>query len=584
MTEQDNVISDEASMTSVPIETDTENIKPTEAATDELQSQNEVNEAPQVTDEQLNAKIQTSENEPSEQHQIDQQMSDGPQAADSNSNPNSDSELESVPINEPSSETQQQQQTTNEDHDEQEEEDITPSIQISEAVPHTEQPLPSSPSHKRTESILSTNTIASNTKSTLLLAKNTFETILQEKEIKKYPNAQKIIESTMSRVEQTMGQSGSFTLDSIDSILIFEALRASCRTKSSHIKRKALDCLSKLFSFRALDESLLINPPDSMASNDQNQNTQDGITPPPKQLLIDAAIDTIADCFDGEGTNEKLELQIVRALSSCILAEDATSLCHGQSLLKAIRTIYNIFVFSLNPSNQGIAQATLTQVISYVFERVDVKKLEANAALQSQRQSASNIDVTGGSPTEDTAPLTLENINRINADMETTLDDQEDQDIEQNNPQALAIKDTFLVFRTMAKICAKPLEADLDMRSHAVRSKLLSLHIIYSIIKEHIDLFLSPVVYLPGKDGVTLLESIRQYLCLSLSRNAASPVSPVFEITLEIMWLLISNLRAEFKREIPVFLNDIYFPIAELKASFDSSTKEILPKYYTKNL
>ena len=61
--------------------------------------------------------------------------------------------------------------------------------------------------------------------------------------------------------------------------------------------------------------------------------------------------------------------------------------------------------------------------------------------------------------------------------------------------QDLAVKDAFLVFRVMAKICAKPLETELDMRSHAVRSKLLSLHIIYSIIKDHIDVFLSHNIF-----------------------------------------------------------------------------------------
>ena len=111
------------------------------------------------------------------------------------------------------------------------------------------------------------------------------------------------------------------------------------------------------------------------------------------------------------------------------------------------------------------------------------------------------------------------------------------------------------------------MESSLDMRSHAVRSKLLSLHIIHSIIKDHIDVFLSQDLVLPGKDQSSLVDTVRQYLCLSLARNAASPISPVFEITLEIMWLLISNLRSEFKREIPVFLIEIYFPISDLKTS-----------------
>ncbi|CCD22281.1 Arf family guanine nucleotide exchange factor SEC7 NDAI_0A01230 [Naumovozyma dairenensis CBS 421] len=461
----------------------------------------------------------------------------------------------------------------------------TPSIQISEPATEQDSVIQSSlqtdrpaVSHTRNASILSSNTINANAKSTIALVKTTLEAIMKEKSMKKYPNAQKIIERTIARLDEEAAQT---ELQSIDSILIFEALRAACRTKSSKIKIKALDCLSKLFSFRALDESVLINLPDSLASDVQTQDdANNGITPPPKQKLIEAAIDTIAECFEGEGTNEKVELQIIRSLSSCILAEDSTSLCHGVSLLKAIRTIYNAFVFSLNPSNQGIAQATLTQVISYVFDRIDIKALENQNSTK-----ISNKDNTGVlEKEENNVPLTLENINKLNDAAENGNDLKDTEDLEPENKetldintsQDLAIKDAFLVFRTMAKICAKQLEADLDMRSHAVRAKLLSLHIIYSIIKDHIDLFLSPYVYFHGKESSTLLESVRQFLCLSLTRNAASPISPVFEITAEIMWLLIANLRAEFRREIPVFLTEIYFPITELKTSTSQQKRYFL--------
>lgn len=403
----------------------------------------------------------------------------------------------------------------------------------------------------------------SNAKSTISLVKETLKVILEDKDVKKYPNVQKVCERSLSKLQELSIQ-GAFILDSIT---IFEVLRACCRTKSHRIQLRALDCLSKLFSFRALDEEILVNPPDSMASNDQTQEdvTASGITPPPKQRLIDASIDTISDCFQGEGTDEKIELQIVRALSNCILTEDySSSLCHGASLLKAIRTIYNIFIFSLNSSNQGIAQATLTQIVNTVFDKIDLNQLPFYPTTESAETEDSESSVQH-------APLTLQNMDVLNEDDEQAMEETPKtgvmSDSEEQNIQDLLIKDAFLVFRAMSKISAKPLETELDMRSHAVRSKLLSLHIIHSLIKDHIDIFLSRAAYLPGKERVTLLDSMRQYLCLSLSRNAASSIAPVFEVTLEIMWLMISNLRAEFKREIPVFLTEIYFPISDLKTS-----------------
>ncbi|CDH10490.1 probable protein transport protein SEC7 [Zygosaccharomyces bailii ISA1307] len=404
----------------------------------------------------------------------------------------------------------------------------------------------------------------SNAKSTIALVRETLKVISEDKDIKKYPNVQKVSERTLAKLQELSAQGGSGPY-LLDSIAIFEALRSCCRTKSTRIQLKALDCISKLFSFRALDEAILVNPPDSMASNDQTQeDATTGITPPPKQRLIDASIDTISDCFQGEGTDERIELQIVSALSSCILTEDSYSLCHGASLLKAVRTIYNIFIFSLSSSNQGIAQATLTQIVGTVFDKIDLKQLPAYSSVDSQ-------EVDDNESAVQHPPLTLQNMDVLNEDEDQAMEDTSKMaqtgELDEQTLQELLIKDAFLVFRAMSKISAKPLETELDMRSHAVRSKLLSLHIIYSIIKDHIEIFLCRTAYLPGKERVTLLDSMRQYLCLSLSRNAASSIAPVFEVTLEIMWLIISNLRAEFKREIPVFLTEIYFPISDLKTS-----------------
>lgn len=440
--------------------------------------------------------------------------------------------------------------------------------------PQVRAPAANGAKHTRNTSTVSSVAGASNIKSTILLVKGTLQSIQEERDLKKHPNAQKLVERTLSRLSETMTQSNNDPRY-LDSLLVFEVLRSSCRTKSIRIQLKALDCLSKLFSFRELDESLLVNPPDSSASNDQGQETATtGITPPPKQKLIDAAIDTIADCFQGEGTDHRIELQIVRALSSCILVEDSSSLCHGASLLKAVRTIYNIFIFSLSGSNQGIAQATLTQIVTSVFDKIDLQKLSVAGASANRERAATLAE--GESTQEDSpsqTPLTLRTMAAINDEDDERIvgaDFQQSQDDSQEaitSNDDLFIKDAFLVFRAMAKISAKPLEAELDMRSHAVRSKLLSLHIIHSIIKDHVDVFLCRTAYLPGTEDITFLESIRQYLCLVLSRNAASSVSPVFEITAEILWLLISNLRAEFKREIPVFFTEIYFPISELTTS-----------------
>ncbi|KAL6941473.1 hypothetical protein ACO0RG_002604 [Hanseniaspora osmophila] len=431
-----------------------------------------------------------------------------------------------------------------------------------------------------------------NIRSTLTFLKKTFQEICSHKEIKNsYSTTFKLLEKTIQEIDVSLATESEQNPINLDSIKIFEALRSSCRTNVTSAKVKSLDGLSKLFSFQLLDERVLVNPPDSLTtsakisnnagSNNTDQDPSSIVTPPPKLKLVDAAIDTITDCFEGEVTDQKVELQIIRCLTSCILMEDTLNMCHGQSLLKAIRTIYNIFIFSLNSSNQTIAQATLIQVVQKVFERVDqVSKKFAQLIEKKNQKDVANSDeekVTDKQKSKNQEPLTLNALNSLNGQPEKQLESSAQEyypelSAEENTQLGkfqLVIKDAFLVFRSMTKISVKNIDENMDIRSHAVRSKLLSLHILHSIIRDHVDLFINHDLRLISANGdeEIFIDSVRQYLCLSISRNSTSPITPVYEITLEIMWLLMANLRYDFKREIPVFLTEIYLPIADMKTS-----------------
>jgi brefeldin A-inhibited guanine nucleotide-exchange protein len=45
---------------------------------------------------------------------------------------------------------------------------------------------------------------------------------------------------------------------------------------------------------------------------------------------------------------------------------------HQSSLLKAVRTVYNIFLLSTDPVNQTVAQGGLTQIVNHVFARCKI--------------------------------------------------------------------------------------------------------------------------------------------------------------------------------------------------------------------
>jgi brefeldin A-inhibited guanine nucleotide-exchange protein len=116
----------------------------------------------------------------------------------------------------------------------------------------------------------------------------------------------------------------------------------------------------------------------------------------------------------------------------------------------------------------------------------------------------------------------------------------------------LFIKDAFLVFRALCKLTMKALntESERDLKSHAMRSKLLSLHMVLSVLDGHVALFVDPtsIVYSnSSSESNSLLQASKQYLLLSLSRNAVSTVHQVFEISVEIFWRVLSGMRTKLK-------------------------------------
>jgi brefeldin A-inhibited guanine nucleotide-exchange protein len=63
-------------------------------------------------------------------------------------------------------------------------------------------------------------------------------------------------------------------------------------------------------------------------------------------------------------------------------------------------------------------------------------------------------------------------------------------------------------------------------------------------------LFVDPsaIIYSSSsKEGTSFIQAVNQYLCLSLSRNAVSPIPQVFEISVEIFWRVLSGMRTKLK-------------------------------------
>lgn len=125
-----------------------------------------------------------------------------------------------------------------------------------------------------------------------------------------------------------------------------------------------------------------------------------------------------------------------------------------------------------------------------------------------------------------------------------TLDEDEEDEI--------FVKDAYLVFRSMCRLSIKQLQSDQqqDIRTSNMRSKLISLAIIRTLLNNNMVVFTSPLVTIrssTNNEPTGFGQAVNQYLRLSLSKNGASSVRQVFECCCEIFWLMLKDMRVMLK-------------------------------------
>ncbi|KAI5122163.1 hypothetical protein M0805_007062 [Coniferiporia weirii] len=465
-------------------------------------------------------------------------------------------------------------------------------------------------------------TMSKGTTVSVVLISSALETIAASREAKRSLLLKEAVEKALSMVRA--GQGGDKPRD------IFEPLRLACETGNEKLQIASLDCISKLISHSFFLEAdgpvdhrqSLASPPASPAPNSRGfaSESQTNLRPP---TLVDIVTHTITACHS-ETVPDTVSLQIVKALLSLVLSP--VLLVHQSSLLRAVRTVYNVFLLSPDPVNQTVAQGGLTQMVHHVFTRCKVsgnrsdsidgslpQSPKPDSSSLRSRPSSKRPSLTPSTP--DTFPLppltppndadeeSSEKANEEKAAEVATADwnDSHDADVqfpgterttlqafEGHNPNDhlaeggypthaistndLFFKDAFLVFRALCKLTMKNLntESERDLKSHAMRSKLVSLHLVLTILNSHMQVFVDPssIIYsASSNEATTFINATKQYLCLSLSRNALSPVPQVFEISVEIFWRVLSGMRTKLKKEIEVFFHEIFIPILEMKTS-----------------
>ena len=465
---------------------------------------------------------------------------------------------------------------------------------------------PPSSSRERTDSQSTTATAdqssaKSSTRTSLVFVTGALEQINASKDAVRHKPLKELTERALNAIRTTHDPT------QIDPRILFAPLRvATEEANADNIVNAALDCIGKLISYSYFSTS---------------SDAQEGA--PPTESLIDQAIDTICNCFEGETTADRVQIQIIMSLLSAVLNDKVV--VHGAGLLKAVRQMYNIFLHSKSTQNQQIAQGTLSQMVSTVFERarnrIASKEARMNIAKPANKARDRSFEkVTGDSlPTtsrpsldqsgvatpfldemtqdlpvekDSEAKITLQTFERRGSFDESLREgptvvtrvrgrapslqqsgtngtvDEESAMSEEDEEDEVYMKDAFLVFRAMCKISIKPLRPEeiADPKSQGMRTKLLALHIVHTVLFNNSSLFLSPYATIRGgadQDATPFTQAVKQLLCQSLSRNGASSANRVFEVGCEIFWMMLKHLRVLLKKECEVFLKEIYLQILE---------------------
>ena len=470
--------------------------------------------------------------------------------------------------------------------------DTEPSSEKQDAAALPPQDEPSPGFRMRSDSRSTTNTLTTHRSgpvSSTVFIITSLDTIGASKEARKNKELEDTVKNALANVKQSEHQP-------IDPEVIFRPLYLATKSFSIPLQVTALDCIGKLITYSYF----------AFPSAKERETTAQGENTSERPPLIERAIDAICDCFENEATPVEIQQQIIKSLLAAVLNDKIV--VHGAGLLKAVRQIYNIFIYSKSTPNQQIAQGSLTQMVSTVFDRVrvrlELKDLrmrdgekgqggtpdptavdagetspynEQDQVSETASASASGVDQpVSKEPTEkltlqsfesskdvasvnENAPtmVTRAKLNRQRASRSISgapEDEKEDFDsAAEDEEDEIYVKDAFLVFRALCKLSHRILSHDQqqDLKSQNMRTKLLSLHLIHYLINNQVPVFTSPLVTIKSgsnsSDSMTLLQAIRPHLCLSLSRNGSSSVPRVFQVCCEIFWLMLKHMRVMMK-------------------------------------
>eukprot|EP01061_Rhynchopus_euleeides_P007844 TRINITY_DN1689_c0_g2_i1.p1 TRINITY_DN1689_c0_g2~~TRINITY_DN1689_c0_g2_i1.p1 ORF type:complete len:1588 (+),score=764.32 TRINITY_DN1689_c0_g2_i1:206-4765(+) len=115
-------------------------------------------------------------------------------------------------------------------------------------------------------------------------------------------------------------------------------------------------------------------------------------------------------------------------------------------------------------------------------------------------------------------------------------------------------KDAYLLFYAFTVLSEKQIPENVPEDSLEMKSKMLSLELLYSILHGAGPVFLS---------SERFIKTVKKKLCLSLIQHCVSPLLPIFKMSLQLFLSLISKFKDNLKREVGFFFTNVFFQILE---------------------
>ena len=300
-------------------------------------------------------------------------------------------------------------------------------------------------------------------------------------------------------------------------------------------------------------------------------------------------------CGASEMLEETVELQVLKCLLTAVSSKHLR--VRARALLRVVRTCYNIFLGSKSEVNQTTAKASLTQMLTVVFHRLEANSSEAPAptivvadlirpgARQDDDVAAQMVNYVQGFINKVSSDITNiavavgaseEDILEISpglAKQEVTEEEFDNDDTatagagrareDAKTPRSARARgatdgegdegsdletDAFLVFRALCKLAKKP--GDLQNVA-VVRGKTLSLELLKILLEN------AGPVFCTSKRFVA---AISEYLCDAVVTNTSPTIPTAYQLACSIFLTLLTKFRTSLKAEVGFF-----FPMLMLK-------------------